>query len=139
MWSATDEVGPSEPVPQVVVFCSEIRKDSAAEVDDGFDTRTWVDSDWRTRSLNSPRQRIVSMRVIEYSRLIGIPVALNSCVSLLVKNRMSVMTAKTPAKHPVCTAPRMSLRTTVWEPAKPVRDLLKKKSRRPRFDCQGLR
>jgi hypothetical protein len=71
------------------------------------------------------------MRVLEYSRLIGIPVKLKSCVSRLVRKRISVMTAKMPAKQPVCNAPRISRLTTVSDAVKPVRDLAKVHSKRP--------
>jgi hypothetical protein len=71
------------------------------------------------------------MRVLEYNRLIGIPVTLNSWVWRFVRKRMRVMTAKIPAKDPVCSAPRISLFTTVSDAVNPVRDLLKVQSRRP--------
>lgn len=76
-------------------------------------------------SLSSPRHRIVSIRVLEYTRLIGIPKRLYSCVSALVKNRIRVMTAKTPANDPVCTAALINRRMIVSERANPVLDWLR--------------
>lgn len=84
---------------------------------------------------------MVSMRVLEYSRLIGIPVKLKSCVSRLVRKRMRVMTAKIPAKQPVCNAPLINRLTTVSDAAKPVRDLANVHSKRPKhgISAPGLR
>lgn len=60
---------------------------------------------WRTRR--------VSISVLEYMRLIGIPNMPKNCVLGLLRKQTSVIIENMPAKRPVWTDPRMSRFRTV--------------------------